>query len=171
MSNNPISEVAESIRRGGFAILADHENRENEGDIILAITGDRAAELELEPMARRNTDPLGTAFTVSIDATHEHDVTTGISASDRASTARLAVTGSAADFSRPGHLFPLVARPGGVRERPGHTEAAIEITRLAGLRPAAVIVEIIGDDGRCCGGGISGPSPRSTASRSPRSTS
>lgn len=170
MTLSPITELVDSIRRGGFAILADRQDRENEGDIILAaefatrealafmisegrglvclaLTGERAAELELDAMAGRNTDPLGTAFTVSIDATHEHGVSTGISASDRAATARLAVTGTATDFSRPGHLFPVVARPGGVKERAGHTEAAVDLARLAGLQPLALIVEIIGDDG------------------------
>ncbi|MEN2739626.1 3,4-dihydroxy-2-butanone-4-phosphate synthase [Microbacterium sp. X-17] len=170
MTYSPILELVESIRNGGFAILADDQSRENEGDVILAaefasrealafmitrgrglvclaMTAERAKELHLEQMARTNTDPLGTAFTASIDAVREHGVTTGISASDRAITARLAVDGVADDFSRPGHLFPVVSRPGGVLQRPGHTEAAVDLARLAGLHPMALIVEIIGDDG------------------------
>jgi 3,4-dihydroxy-2-butanone 4-phosphate synthase len=98
-------------------------------------------------MVSRNEDPHGTAFTVSVDGGPEHGVSTGISASDRAATVKLLIDGEAAELRRPGHLFPLVARDGGVLERPGHTEAGVDLARLAGLAPAAVIVEIIKSDG------------------------
>jgi 3,4-dihydroxy-2-butanone 4-phosphate synthase len=151
-------------------VVVDDEDRENEGDLIvaadhvtprivnfmithgrglvcLALDGRRAAELRLDPMVERNEDHQSTAFTVSIDGTLAHGVTTGISASERATTIHLAVSGQADDLARPGHVFPLVARPGGVLERPGHTEASVDLARLAGCSSAGVIVEIIGPDG------------------------
>ncbi|MFF8024963.1 3,4-dihydroxy-2-butanone-4-phosphate synthase [Streptomyces sp. NPDC007896] len=165
------AEVAiAAISRGEMIIVVDDENRENEGDLIVAaehadaaainymitrgrglvclsVTEERAAELRLSPMVERNEDPNGTAFTVSVDAGPEHGVTTGISAPDRAKTIELVLNGTAEDLRRPGHIFPLVARPGGVLERPGHTEAAVDLARFAGLAPAGVIVEIILEDG------------------------
>jgi 3,4-dihydroxy 2-butanone 4-phosphate synthase / GTP cyclohydrolase II len=118
------------------------------GLICLAMTGERLDELELGQMAAHNTAPYGTAFTVSIDA-RGHGVTTGISAHDRAQTIRTAIDArsSPEDLARPGHVFPLRARPGGVLERRGQTEAAVDLARLAGLQPAGVICEVINDDG------------------------
>ncbi|WP_308310795.1 3,4-dihydroxy-2-butanone-4-phosphate synthase [Streptomyces sp. GbtcB6] len=159
-----------AIARGETITVVDDENRENEGDLIIAaehadatavnymitrgrglvclsLTKERAAELRLPPMVDRNEDPNGTAFTVSVDACPEHGVTTGISAPDRARTIELVLNGTGADLRRPGHIFPLVARPGGILERPGHTEAAVDLARFAGLAPAGVIVEIILEDG------------------------
>ncbi len=118
------------------------------GLICLAMTGERLDELELAPMAPDNTALGGTAFTVSIDV-KGHDVTTGISAYDRAQTIRATIDPSsdAEDFARPGHIFPLCARAGGVLERRGQTEAAVDLASLAGLYPAGVICEIVNDDG------------------------
>ena len=152
-------------------VVVDDEDRENEGDltmaaelvtpeainfmathgrglICLAMTGERLDELELAPMVPDNTALHGTAFTVSIDV-KGHGVTTGISAHDRAQTIRAAVDAGSSpeDFARPGHVFPLRARPGGVLERRGQTEAAVDLASLAGLYPAGVICEIINDDG------------------------
>lgn len=163
-------EAIAAIARGEMVVVVDDADRENEGDLIaaadhvtpavinamithgrglvcVAVTAERAIELELPYMVARNEDHLGTAFTVSVDGAAEHGVTTGISAADRSTTVRLMLEGTARDLRRPGHLFPLVARPGGVRERQGHTEAAVDLARLAGCRPAGVIVEIVGDDG------------------------
>ena len=160
-----------SLSRGELIIVVDDEDRENEGDLIVAaehatpevinfmitharglvcvaITPDRAHELHLPSMVTHNEDHHGTAFTVSVDGSPQHGVTTGISAHDRARTIELLLHGTATDLRRPGHIFPLVARPGGVLERPGHTEAAVDLSRLAGLKPAGVIVEIIRPDGR-----------------------
>jgi 3,4-dihydroxy 2-butanone 4-phosphate synthase/GTP cyclohydrolase II len=159
-----------AIARGEFVVVVDDEDRENEGDLIIAaehatpeainfmithgrglvclsLTPERAAELELPPMVQRNEDHYGTAFTVSIDGTAENGVHTGISAFERARTIELALTGTAGDLARPGHIFPLIAKPGGVLQRPGHTEASVDLARFAGLQPAGVIVEIINDDG------------------------
>jgi 3,4-dihydroxy-2-butanone 4-phosphate synthase len=159
-----------AIARGELVVVVDDEDRENEGDLIVAaeyadaaainymithgrglvcvsVTEERAAQLELPPMVERNEDHHGTAFTVSVDGGPEHGVTTGISAPDRAKTIELMLKGSSDDLRRPGHIFPLVARPGGVLERPGHTEAAVDLARFAGLAPAGVIVEIIREDG------------------------
>lgn len=159
-----------AISRGEMVVVVDDENRENEGDLVVAaeyataniinfmithgrglvcmsVTPERAASLALPPMVERNEDSMGTAFTVSIDGTRANGVTTGISAPERARTIELALTGKAGDLVRPGHVFPLIARPGGVLERQGHTEASVDLARLAGCRPAGVIVEIIGDDG------------------------
>ncbi|MBM9507151.1 3,4-dihydroxy-2-butanone-4-phosphate synthase [Actinacidiphila acididurans] len=159
-----------AIARGELIIVVDDEDRENEGDLIVAaefadanainymithgrglvclsITQERAAQLDLPPMVERNEDHHGTAFTVSVDGGPEHGVTTGISAPDRAKTIELVLNGTGSDLRRPGHIFPLIARPGGVLERPGHTEAAVDLARFAGLAPAGVIVEIILEDG------------------------
>ncbi|NJP66308.1 3,4-dihydroxy-2-butanone-4-phosphate synthase [Streptomyces spiramenti] len=164
------AEAVAAIARGELVVVVDDEDRENEGDLIVAadhataeavnfmvthgrglvclsLTAGRAAELRLPPMVERNEDHMGTAFTVSIDGTPENGVTTGISAPERARTIALALDGTATDLARPGHIFPLVARDGGVLERPGHTEAAVDLARFAGLRPAGVIVEIINPDG------------------------
>ena len=165
-----IPEALEEIRAGRMVVVVDDEDRENEGDltmaaqfvdadavnfmalhgrglICLALTEDRAYHLQLHPMTRENQSRFGTAFTVSIEA--RHGVTTGISAADRARTIQVAIDPSsgAQDLVRPGHVFPLVAREGGVLARAGQTEAAVDLARLAGLTPAGVICEIMNDDG------------------------
>jgi 3,4-dihydroxy 2-butanone 4-phosphate synthase/GTP cyclohydrolase II len=165
-----IDEIIEEARNGRMYILVDDEDRENEGDLIipaqmatpaavnfmatygrglicLALSSERVDQLGLEPMSRRNRTPLGTAFTVSIEA--KDGITTGISAGDRARTVSVAIDSSkgADDLVSPGHVFPLRARPGGVLVRAGHTEAAVDISRLAGLNPSGVICEIMRDDG------------------------
>ncbi|MEZ5938957.1 MAG: 3,4-dihydroxy-2-butanone-4-phosphate synthase [Hyphomonadaceae bacterium] len=167
---SPIEEIVEEARNGRMFILVDAEDRENEGDLIipaqfatpdqvnfmarfgrglicLALTRERAHLLDLDMMARENRESMKTAFTVSIEA--KEGVTTGISAHDRAHTVAVAIdpTKSADDIVSPGHVFPLVARDGGVLVRAGHTEASVDIARLAGLYPAAVICEIMNDDG------------------------
>ena len=167
---SPIEDIIEDARNGRPYILVDAEDRENEGDVIipaqfatpdqinfmakharglicLALTDERARRLRLPPMAAENRAGMGTAFTVSIEA--REGVTTGISAADRARTIQVAVdpTRDADDIVSPGHVFPLVAREGGVLVRAGHTEAAVDISRLAGLTPAGVICEIMNDDG------------------------
>ena len=169
---NTVEEALEDIRQGKMVIVVDDPDRENEGDLVmaaekvtpeainfmakygrglicLALTPERCDELELHPMTPMNTDPKGTYFCVSIDAHPKYGTTTGISAYDRAITIKLAVSPEAkpSDFVRPGHVFPLRARPGGVLERAGHTEAAVDLARLAGLYPAGVICEIMKDDG------------------------
>ena len=168
---NSIEEAIEDIKNGKIVIVVDDENRENEGDFVAAadmvtaeminfmatkgrglicapITESRCKELDLNLMVGINTDPLGTAFTVSIDY-HGKGVTTGISANDRAITVKALTdkTTKPHDLSRPGHIFPLKAREGGVLRRTGHTEAIIDLARLAGLNPAGVIVEIMNEDG------------------------
>ena len=167
---SPIEDIIEDARNGRPYILVDAEDRENEGDVIipaqfatpdqinfmakharglicLSITGKRARELRLPPMAVENASGHGTAFTISIEA--REGVTTGISAHDRAHTIAVAVdpTKDCDDIVSPGHVFPLVAKEGGVLVRAGHTEAAVDISRLAGLNPAGVICEIMNDDG------------------------
>lgn len=166
---NTPEELIEDIRQGRMVIITDDENRENEGDVIVAadfatpeaITfmathacGLICAPLEPEIAARLNLttpaslgDPFGTAFTQSVDA--KRGTTTGISAFDRCKTVRTLISpdATAADFVSPGHLFPLIARPGGVLRRAGHTEAAVDLARLAGLTPAGVICEIMNEDG------------------------
>ncbi len=165
-----IESALAKIRQGGMVILVDDEDRENEGDltmaaeqvtpeainfmarfgrglICLALSAERCDELQLNPMVTDNTSPFGTGFTVSIDA--REGVTTGISAADRSRTI-LKVMGEGsrpADFSRPGHIFPLRAKKGGVLVRSGQTEGSVDLARLAGLRPAAVICEIMNEDG------------------------
>jgi len=165
-----IDEALDDIRAGKFVILVDDEDRENEGDLVMAaasvtpqainfmakharglicltLTADRADQLHLHPQTTENTAPFGTAFTVSIDAAR--DITTGISAADRATTIRMAVDSSCkpSDFTRPGHIFPLRAHTGGVLRRAGQTEGSVDLARLAGLYPAGVICEIMNDDG------------------------
>ena len=167
---SPIEDILEDARNGRPYILVDAEDRENEGDVIipaqfatpdqinfmakharglicLAITAYRARQLRLPPMAIENRESMATAFTVSIEAAE--GVTTGISAADRARTVQVASdpTKTADDIVSPGHVFPLVARDGGVLVRTGHTEAAVDISRMAGLTPAGVICEIMNDDG------------------------
>lgn len=165
-----VESAVAAIRRGEFVVVADDQSRENEGDLIIAaeyatasavnfmithgrglvcaaITARRAKELSLPLMVEHNEDRFCTAFTISVDGAAGHGVTTGISAADRAATAALLVNGHATDLRRPGHLFPLIARPGGIRERQGHTEAAVELARLAGVAPVALLVEIIRGDG------------------------
>ena len=169
---NTIEEALEDFRIGKPLIVADDEDRENEGDVIvpaqfatpdvinfliseckgvvcLALTREKAEKLGLSEMVSNNTDPKGTAFTQSIDAVKSYGVSTGVSAYDRAKTIEVAVANDAvaSDLSRPGHIFPLIARKGGVLERVGHTEASVDLARLAGLTPAAVICEIVNPDG------------------------
>ncbi len=166
----PIEEIIDEARNGRMFILVDDEDRENEGDLIipaqmatpetvnfmakhgrglicLTLTGQRAAQLDLGPMAPINGTRHETAFTVSIEA--REGVTTGISVHDRARTIAVAIDASRGqdDIVTPGHVFPLVARDGGVLVRAGHTEAAVDISRLAGLNPSGVICEIMRDDG------------------------
>ncbi len=168
---NTIHEAIDDIRNGKVIIVVDDENRENEGDFVAAadmvtpqminfmathgrglictpLTENRCKELELNMMVRNNTDPMETAFTVSVDL-RGNGVTTGISASDRAKTVKALIDSNTKPFElgRPGHIFPLVAKEGGVLRRTGHTEAAIDFARLAGLEPAGVIVEIMNEDG------------------------
>ncbi len=165
-----IEEIIEEARNGRMYILVDDEDRENEGDLIipaqmstpaainfmathgrglicLSMTRARCDELKLEPMSRNNRESMQTAFTTSIEA--REGVTTGISAGDRARTVSVAIDSSktADDIVTPGHVFPLVARDGGVLVRAGHTEAAVDISRLAGLNPSGVICEIMNEDG------------------------
>ncbi|WP_333877559.1 3,4-dihydroxy-2-butanone-4-phosphate synthase [Flavobacterium sp.] len=168
---NTIEEAIEDIRQGKVIIVVDDEDRENEGDFLAAaekvtpeminfmathgrglicapLTEKRCHELELHSMVKNNTDHMETAFTVSVDL-KGHGVTTGISASDRAKTILALVDEETKpfDLARPGHIFPLTAKQGGVLRRTGHTEAAIDFARLAGFKPAGVIVEIMNEDG------------------------
>ncbi|RNF84305.1 3,4-dihydroxy-2-butanone-4-phosphate synthase [Montanilutibacter psychrotolerans] len=170
MSFAPIPELLEEIRAGRMVVIVDDEDRENEGDLIMAaelvkpsdinfmvtharglvclsLTRERCRQLGLPPMVRDNTSQHHTNFTVSIEAAE--GVTTGISAYDRAHTVRTAVRPDAApsDLNQPGHIFPLQAQPGGVLNRAGHTEAAADLALLAGLEPAGVLVEILNPDG------------------------
>ena len=165
-----IEEAVEEIRQGKMVILVDDEDRENEGDLTMAaemvtpeainfmarfgrglicltLTPDKCDTLRLPPMVSANTSSFGTAFTVSIEA--KKGVTTGISAADRAHTILTAVADDcrAEDLARPGHIFPLRARSGGVLVRTGQTEGSVDLARLAGLKPAGVICEIMNDDG------------------------
>jgi len=168
---NTIQEAIEDIRQGKVIIVVDDENRENEGDFLAAaelvtpetinfmathgrglicapITETHCKKLQLEMMTGNNTDPMETAFTISVDLKGQ-GVTTGISASDRAKTVKALIDPNTKphDLSKPGHIFPLKAKDGGVLRRTGHTEAAIDFARLAGLQPAGVIVEIMNEDG------------------------
>jgi len=167
---SPIEDVLEDARNGRMFILVDAEDRENEGDLIipaqmatpeainfmamhgrglicLSLAAERASQLNLEPMPRSNQSRHQTAFTVSIEA--REGISTGISAHDRSHTISVAIdpTKDQNDIVTPGHVFPLVAKPGGVLVRAGHTEAAVDIARLAGVYPAGVICEIMNDDG------------------------
>ena len=165
-----IEEALEEIKAGRMVVVVDDEDRENEGDltmaaqfvtseavnfmalhgrglICLSITPERAEQLHLQPMTRNNESRFGTAFTVSVEA--REGVTTGISAADRARTIQVAIDPRSRpdDLVQPGHVFPLIARPGGVLARAGQTEAAVDLARLAGLNPAGVICEVMNDDG------------------------
>ncbi|HJT21660.1 MAG TPA: bifunctional 3,4-dihydroxy-2-butanone-4-phosphate synthase/GTP cyclohydrolase II [Nitrospira sp.] len=165
-----IEDAIRDIRKGRFVILVDDEDRENEGDLViaaekvtphavnfmakharglicLALTPERVEELQLPQQAVENTAAFGTAFTVSIDA--RKDITTGISAADRATTIHVAIDPKSkpADLARPGHIFPLKAQQGGVLKRAGQTEGSVDLARLAGLYPAGVICEIMNEDG------------------------
>jgi 3,4-dihydroxy 2-butanone 4-phosphate synthase / GTP cyclohydrolase II len=166
-----VEEALEDIRNGKMVIIVDDEDRENEGDVMIAaeratpeainfmaryacgliclsLTEERARQLKLPLMVRDNTSPYRTAFTVSIES--RHGVSTGISAYDRSTTILTAIDDKtqAEDLSRPGHIFPLIARKGGVLVRVGHTEASVDLSRLAGLKPAGVICEVMNEDGR-----------------------
>ncbi|WP_394351712.1 3,4-dihydroxy-2-butanone-4-phosphate synthase [Winogradskyella ludwigii] len=170
-SLNSIEDAIEDIKQGKVIIVVDDENRENEGDFLAAaekvtpeminfmathgrglicapLTEHRCEDLDLNMMVRNNTDPMETAFTISVDL-RGNGVSTGISASDRAKTVKALVNPDTKPFelARPGHIFPLVAKEGGVLRRTGHTEAAIDFARLAGFEPAGVIVEIMNEDG------------------------
>lgn len=170
MSLSPIPEVIEEIKAGRFIIIVDDENRENEGDLAIAaekvtpeiinfmvtnarglvclpIISKRLDELRIPPMVQENTSKFTTAFTVSIEA--KNSTTSGISAHDRAATVKAVIDPKTRpdDIARPGHIFPLRARDGGVLVRAGHTEAIVDLARLAGLYPAGVICEIMNDDG------------------------
>lgn len=167
---NTIEEAVKDVRKGKFVILVDDEDRENEGDLViaaekvtpqainfmakharglicLALTPERVEELQLPPQATENTATFGTAFTVSIDA--RKGITTGISAADRATTIRVAIDPKSkpSDLARPGHIFPLKAQQGGVLRRAGQTEGSVDLAKLAGLYPAGVICEIMNEDG------------------------
>lgn len=169
---DPVEHAIADIAAGRPVVVVDDENRENEGDLVLAaekatpeilafmmsecrglicapMDGAELDRLRLPQMVEHNTESMRTAFTVSVDASPAHGVTTGISAGDRATTLRVLASGDSepGEFVRPGHIFPLRARPGGVLVRAGHTEAGVDLARLAGLRPAAAIVEIAGEDG------------------------
>ncbi|MFF9076425.1 bifunctional 3,4-dihydroxy-2-butanone-4-phosphate synthase/GTP cyclohydrolase II [Streptomyces sp. NPDC014735] len=169
---DPVEQAIRDIAAGRPVVVVDDEDRENEGDLVVAaekatpeIVAFMMSEcrglicapmehaelerLELPQMVDHNTESMRTAFTVSVDASAAHGVTTGISAADRATTLRMLASGEAGpgDFVRPGHVFPLRARSGGVLVRNGHTEAAVDLARLAGLRPAGAIVEIAAEDG------------------------
>src|SRR5579884_3806715 len=165
-----VEQAIQDIREGRFVVVVDDPDRENEGDLViaaqfatpetinfmatygrglicLALTEERVRELGLRPMTERNEAKLGTAFTVSIEA--REGVTTGISAADRAHTIQVAIAPDAkpSDLVSPGHVFPLTAKPGGVLERIGQTEAAVDLARLAGLNPSGVVCEIMNEDG------------------------
>lgn len=167
-----VKDALIAIRNGEMVIVADDEDRENEGDLVcaaekvtpaiinfmaekgrglicLTLTGEHCERLQLHQMTFQNTESHQTAFTVSVDAHQKFGVTTGISAQDRATTIQVAVAPDAipSDLRRPGHIFPLMARPGGVLERVGQTEASVDLARLAGLTPAGVICEILNSDG------------------------
>ncbi|WP_406056505.1 bifunctional 3,4-dihydroxy-2-butanone-4-phosphate synthase/GTP cyclohydrolase II [Streptomyces sp. NBC_01077] len=169
---DPVEQAIRDIAAGRPVVVVDDEDRENEGDLVIAaekatpevvafmmsecrglicapMENDELERLQLPQMVEHNTESMRTAFTVSVDAAPAHGVTTGISAADRATTLRMLAGGNhePSDFVRPGHIFPLRAKAGGVLARNGHTEAAVDLARLAGLRPAGAIVEIAGEDG------------------------
>jgi 3,4-dihydroxy 2-butanone 4-phosphate synthase / GTP cyclohydrolase II len=171
MAFGTIEQALDDLRAGKFVVVADDEDRENEGDLVcaaesitpemvnfmmrakgmicLALTHEIADRMDLPLMGRENTDAFRTAYTITIDAAPHHGVSTGISAADQATTIRVAVNPNSTpnDLRRPGHVHPLRARSGGVLQRTGHTEAAVDLARLAGLTPAGVICEILNDDG------------------------
>src|SRR5579872_6364387 len=165
-----IQAAITAFARGELIIVADDDDRENEGDLFVAaslctpekmafiirntsgivcapLAPEEARRLHLDPMVALNDAPLGTAFTVSVDV--RHGLTTGISAEERTNTVRAIANGNtgAADFVRPGHVFPLIAREGGVLMRSGHTEACVDLCRLAGLPPVGVLAELMNDNG------------------------
>lgn len=167
-----VEEAIDEVRSGRFIVVTDDESRENEGDLIcaaelitpamvnfmvsqargwvcLALTREKTEQLELPRMVDNNTDTQGTAFTVTVDADTRFGVTTGISAYDRATTIRVIADANCkpSDLRRPGHISPLIAKPGGVLQRAGHTEAAVDLARLAGLAPAGVVCEVLNSDG------------------------
>jgi 3,4-dihydroxy 2-butanone 4-phosphate synthase / GTP cyclohydrolase II len=169
-SHNRIASVIEAFARGELIVVTDDDDRENEGDLFVAasqctpekmafiirhtsgivcapLSAEEAKRLRLDPMVALNDAPLGTAFTVSVDV--RHGLTTGISAEERAQTVRALANPNSgpADFVRPGHVFPLVAKEGGVLMRSGHTEACIDLCRIAGLPPVGVLAELMNDDG------------------------
>src|SRR6202045_80531 len=179
-----IQEVLQAFANGELVVVTDDEDREGEGDLIVAaalctpekmafiirhtsgivcapVAPEEARRLHLDPMVARNDAPLGTAFTVSVDV--RHGLTTGISAEERANTVRALANGNmgAGDFVRPGHVFPLVAKDGGVLMRSGHTEACVDLCRLAGLPPVGVLAELMNDDGT----GMRGPEIAAFAAR------
>src|SRR3954451_9273671 len=168
--SHSVTEVLEAFARGEIVVVTDDDDRENEGDLFVAaslctpekmafvvrhtsgivcapLPAAEARRLRLDPMVASNDAPLGTAFTVSVDA--RHGLTTGISAEERTNTVRALANPNigAADFVRPGHVFPLIAREGGVLMRSGHTEACVDLCRLAGLPPVGVICELVNDNG------------------------
>ncbi|WP_185871974.1 3,4-dihydroxy-2-butanone-4-phosphate synthase [Blattabacterium cuenoti] len=167
---NNIEESIQDIKSGKIIIVVDDKNRENEGDFIVAaekitpkivnflithgrglvcvsLTEEKCNQLELQMMVKNNTDPRKTAFTVSVDL-RGYGVSTGISVSDRAKTIFALVNKvKPEEFNKPGHIFPLCAKKGGILERPGHTEAAIDITKMAGCKPGGVMVEILNKNG------------------------
>jgi len=170
MNLNTVEEILEDFRQGKFVVLMDDEDRENEGDLVIAadcvraedvnfmatharglicltLTQDRCHQLNLAPMVRNNATPFGCNFTISIEAAT--GVTTGISAADRARTIRAAVAADArpADLVAPGHIFPVMAKDGGVLRRAGHTEAGCDLAKLCGFTPASVICEVMNPDG------------------------
>ncbi|HTG84853.1 MAG TPA: bifunctional 3,4-dihydroxy-2-butanone-4-phosphate synthase/GTP cyclohydrolase II [Gemmatimonadales bacterium] len=172
MTFGTIEQAIDDLRNGKLIIVADDEDRENEGDLIcaaelvtpemvnfmithargwvcLALSPERCDQLGLQQMESQNSESMRTAFTVTIDADHRFGVTTGISASDRAKTIHVAINPATvpSDLHRPGHVNPVRARPGGVLQRVGHTEAAVDLARLAGLYPAGVICEVLNQDG------------------------
>jgi 3,4-dihydroxy 2-butanone 4-phosphate synthase/GTP cyclohydrolase II len=165
-----VDEAIAAIGEGQLVVVVDDDDRENEGDLVVAaakatpaalaflirhtcgivcapLAADEARRLRLDPMVASNDAPLGTAFTVSVD--YRYGLTTGISAEERCNTVRALANGNAGpgDFVRPGHIFPLIAKDGGVLMRSGHTEAAVDLARLAGLPPVGVICELVNDDG------------------------
>jgi len=172
MQFGTIEQAIEDIRAGKLVIVADDEQRENEGDLVaaaervtpdlinfmtkhgrglicLTLTPERCQALDLPQMVEHNSESQHTAFTVSVDAARRYGVTTGISAADRAATIKVAIDPETvpSDLRRPGHIFPLQARPGGVLQRVGQTEASVDLARLAGLQPAGVICEVLNEDG------------------------
>jgi 3,4-dihydroxy 2-butanone 4-phosphate synthase/GTP cyclohydrolase II len=172
MKFGTIEQAIEDIRQGKLVLVADDEDRESEGDLVgaaeqvtpdminfmathgrglicLTLTSERCHALGLPQMAEESSDAYETAFTVSVDAAKRFGVTTGISAADRAKTVQVAIDPATvpSDLRRPGHVFPLRGRPGGVLQRVGHTEASVDLARLAGLYPAGVICEVLADDG------------------------
>ncbi|HCK34247.1 MAG TPA: 3,4-dihydroxy-2-butanone-4-phosphate synthase, partial [Gemmatimonadetes bacterium] len=172
MDFETVEKAIADIQEGRMVIVADDEDRENEGDLVMAaakvtadhvnfmtkhgrglicvtLTDERADDLDLPLMTQRNTDPQETAFTISVDAHRRFGVTTGISAQDRAKTIEVLTSPNSdpSDLRRPGHIFPLRAKPGGVLRRVGQTEASVDLARMADLPPVGVICEILNEDG------------------------